>query len=205
MDYVFVVQLHKGDLLKDTLQLLSDMYEVRGNCHAFIMSDDANQLLELRQNIEEVQKRIPYCTTEIFVNSLGKLEVCLNRFDPKTRLIWIDSQYALENDVVYHLNQASLYTQGYGFISPYCQEKENYYVADVYSDDLQPTQGSLIEQPMSVDTCPVPVFLTTIGNYLLDKSSGLMRGIALRRIGFRNIVLPHVTVSKKETNSDTNN
>ena len=205
MDYVFVVQLHKGDLLKDTLQLLSDMYEVKGNCYAFIMSDDANQLLELRQNIEEVQKRIPHCITEIFANSLGKLEVCLNRFDPKTRLIWIDSQYDLENDVVYHLNQASLYTKGYGFISPYCEGEEGYYVTDIYSDNPLSIQRSLIEQPMSVDTCPVPVFLTTIGNYLLDQNSGLMRGIALRRVGFRNIVLPHVTVSKKETNSDTNN
>ena len=161
MDYVFVVQLHKGDSLEDTLQLLSDMYQVRGVCHALIMSDDANQLVELRENIEEVQKRTPYCTTEISLDSESKLLSCLNRFNPKTRLIWVDSNYNLENDVVYHLNQASLYAKGYGFISPYCQDEENYYVTDIYSDNLQLTQGSLTEQPMSVDICPTPVFLTT--------------------------------------------
>lgn len=199
MDYVFVIQLHKGDVLEDIFQLFSDMYQVRGNCYVFIMSDDANQLIKLRENIEEIHKRIPRSTIEIFLNSLGKLEVYLEEFDPKTRLIWIDSWYKLENDVVYHLNQASLYTKGYGFISPYCQEEERYYVADIYGDDLEFTQGSLVEQPMFVDVCPIPVFLTTIGNYLLDQKSDFMRGIALRRLGFANIVLPNVTVSKKET------
>ena len=205
MDYVFVVQLHKGDSLKDILQLFSGIYQVRGDCHVFIMSDDADQLVNLRQNIQRLQKRIPYWTTEIFLNSKSKLFTCLNRFNSHTRLIWIDSNYNLEDNTVYHLNQASLYTKGYGFISPYCEGEEGYYVTDIYSDNPLPTQGSLIEQPMSVDTCPVPVFLTTIGNYLLDQNSGLMRGIALRRIGFRNMVLPQVTVSKKENKNDTNN
>lgn len=206
MDYVFVVQLHEGDVLEDIFQLFSDMYQVRGNCYVFIMSDDANQLIELRENIEEIHKRIPHSTIEIFINCLDKLQLYLEEFSLKTRLIWIDSWYKLENDVVYYLNQASLYTPAYGFISPYCQEEEErYYVADVYGDDLVFTNGSFIQQPMFVDACPVSVFLTTIENYLIDQKSGFMRGIALRRLGFVNIVLPNVTVSKKETKNDTNN
>jgi hypothetical protein len=204
MDYVFVVQIHKRDSLEDIFQLFSDIYQVRGNCHVFIMSNDANQLVQLREKIEELQKRIPYWSTEIFLKSKSKLFTCFNRFSPHTRLIWIDSNYALEDNVVYHLNQASLYAKGYGFISPYC-EGEKYYVTDIYDDNPQPIQDSPIKEPMSVDTCPVPVFLTTISNYLLDQNSGLMRGIASRRIGFRNMVLPQAIVFKKENKNDTNN
>lgn len=68
MNYVIVVQLHKEDSLKDVVQLLSNTYVIREDCHVFIMSNNADQLIELRENIEEIQESTPYYTIEMFLN-----------------------------------------------------------------------------------------------------------------------------------------
>lgn len=208
MDCVFVVQLHKKDSLKDIFQLFSDIYQVQVDGHVFIMSDDANQLVQLRENIEKLQKRIPYWTTEIFLKSSSKLSTCLNRFNSNTRLIWIDSDYIVGQYVIRELVVASLDLRGYGFIFPYCEQEKQYHISDIYEEnpsiiEFEPDvkQKSIAD----IDICSTNIFSTTINNYLVDSTSSLIRGITLRRLGFRNVLLTDIIVEKKENKNDTDN
>lgn len=208
MDYVFVVQLHKRDSLKDIFQLFSDIYQVRGDCHVFIMSNDANQLVQLRENIEKLQKRIPYWTTEIFLKSSSKLSTCLNRFNSNTKLIWIDSDYIVERYVIHELVVASLNLRGYGFIFPYCEQDKQYRISDIYEENpsiIEFEPDAEQKSTADIDICSTNMFCTTINNYLIDNTSSLIRGIALRRLGFRNILLTDIIVEKKENKNDTDN
>lgn len=208
MDYVIVVQLHKEDSLKDVIQLLSGVYVIGEDCHVFIMSNNADQLIELRKNIEEIQESTPYYTIEIFLNSTSRLSTSLNRFNSNTKLIWIDSDYIVEPYVIHELVVASLNLRGYGFIFPYCEQDKQYRISDIYEEnpsiiELQP--GTEQKSTVDIDICSTDIYCTTINNYLIDNTSSLIRGIALRRLGFRNILLTDITVEKKENKNDTDN